>query len=45
MSTDQMREKILQVYTGPDYEVKLWGMSDRQVAAIYNRLMSKGKIK
>ena len=45
MSPDQMRQKILMVYPSPNWEDRIYKMSDIQVAAIYNRLLNQGKIR
>ena len=45
ITVDQMREEILRVYPEDGWRYKVLEMSDRQVAAIYNRMLSKGKLK
>ena len=45
ITVDQMREEILRVYPEDGWRYRVLEMSDRQVAAIYNRMLSEGKLK
>ena len=45
MSREQMIYAIKSVYDGPEWAGRLDNMSDRQVAAIYFRLMNANKLK
>ena len=45
MSIDQKREEILRVYPWEGWRYKVLDMSDRQVAAIYNRMLSNGLLR
>ena len=44
MSTDQMRERVAQAYSGENWRKKVYRMSDNQIVAIYYRLLRQGKI-
>lgn len=43
MTVDQMRDRISQVYPGPNWEWKVSEMDDRQVVAIYKSMESKDR--
>lgn len=45
LSVDRMRDEILRVYPECGWRFKVLAMSDAQVAAIYNRMLSKGELK
>lgn len=45
LSVDQMQDEILRVYPECGWRFKVLAMSDAQVAAIYNRMLSKGELK
>ncbi len=40
----QMREALLNAYSGPDWPSKVKKMSDSQVFVIYTRLKASGKV-
>lgn len=44
-SAAQKREAVKRVYLSPNWEEKVDKMSDKQVAAIYLRLLDQKKIK
>lgn len=44
MSIEQMREKVAGAYFGPDWDARVRKMSDAQIAAVYQRLLSAKKI-
>lgn len=44
MSPAQMRKAVEQAYPGADWPYKVAKMSDKQVAAIYQRLLDAGKL-
>lgn len=44
MSIDQMRDKLSKLY-GPSWAEKVRKMSDKQVAAIYNKKLANKEIK
>lgn len=43
MTVDQMRSALCELYTGPKWRLKVQGMPDRQVIAIYKDMQSKGR--
>ena len=43
MTVDQMREEIIKAYSGPNWRLKVMGMPDRQVIAIYKDMNRKGR--
>ena len=45
MSTDQMRERVAQAYSGENWRKKVYRMPDDQIIAIYHRLLRQGKIR
>lgn len=45
MSIEQMRHAVTQAYPGGTWAGKVAKMSDHQVAATYQRLLSAGKLK
>ena len=45
MSIDRMREEILRVYPEELWKWKVSQMPDKQVAAIYNRMLNNRKLK
>lgn len=45
LSVDQMRDEILRVYPWEGWVLRVKEMSDRQVAAIYNRMLASGDLK
>ena len=44
MKIDQMREEITKAYSGPAWRLKVMGMSDRQVIAIYYDMKRKNRL-
>ena len=42
MTVEQMREKIIHVYAGPTWRLRVQGMEDRQVIAIYKHMVEDG---
>lgn len=44
MSVEQMRKAITHAYPGADWPYKVEKMSDKQVVAIYQRLLSQKKL-
>lgn len=44
MSIEQMRKAVTEAYPGADWPFKVEKMSDKQVAAIYNRLLNQKKL-
>ena len=45
MSVDQMRDEISSVYPSESWWEKVDAMSDRQVAAVYNRMLASGDLR
>ena len=45
VSIAQMRSEVLYAYPGADWPYKVEKMSDKQIAAIYQRLMDKKRKK
>lgn len=44
-SVAYMRDKLKEVYSGPDWVLKVDNMSNKQVLAVYTRLVKQGAIK
>ena len=44
MKIDQMRDEIVKAYPGPAWRLKVMGMSDRQVIAIYYDMRRKNRL-
>lgn len=45
VSIEQMRKAITDAYPGGSWGGRVQAMSDKQVAATYNRLLNAGKLK
>lgn len=44
MTIDQMRNALAQVYSGPTWRLRVSGMDDRQVIAIYKSMEREGRL-
>lgn len=45
MDVEKMRSALIELYTGPNWKLKVQGMPDRQVIAIYKDMERKGRFK
>lgn len=43
MTIDQMRDELIKVYSGPAWRMRVMGMGDRQVFAIYQDMKRKNR--
>ena len=44
MTIEKIREKVSQVYSGPMWRLRVSGMNDRQVYAIYKSMEREGRL-
>lgn len=44
MTVDQMRNALAQIYSGPMWRLRVGGMSNRQVVAIYKSMEREGRL-
>ena len=44
MTVEQMRNALSQVYSGPTWRLRVNGMDDRQVVAIYRCMQAEGRL-
>lgn len=44
MTTEQMREKLAEAYSGPKWQLRLAQMEDRQIVAIYKCMKQTGQL-
>lgn len=45
MTISQMREKVMEAYSGDNWKKKVRSMPNDQIIAIYYKLLHKGRIK
>jgi len=44
MKVEQMREQLIHVYSGPTWRMRVLGMENRQVIAIYKSMQEEGRL-